>query len=143
MSYSADFSFCLILYLYLFNCSQTKFLGIILVLWSFGGNCLFDQFFVSPFDSSSSKTGQTGSGQRALSSLIAFPRILLQKCDLHGLLRRCILMVLRAAPKIFPPTPPSPFSPLSYSSPPPQPRSLQIAMDVGKWPHDAKIPSHH
>ena len=65
----------------MFNCSQTKFVAIILVMSVFF-NAIFrlPDFSSDAFDFSSSKTGQTGSAQRALSALRAFQLCFSSSC---------------------------------------------------------------
>ena len=71
-------------------------------------------FSSDPFDSSSSKTGQTGSSQLALSAVRAFTLTSFQLCDSQKLFWRLILMVWRTVLRGWPP-PPSPHQPPHFA----------------------------
>ena len=89
--------------LYIINCSQTKFVAIILVLSVFF-YAIFSltDFSSDAFDFSSSKTGLTGSAQRTLSALRAFQLTSLQVWDSLKRFWRLILMVWRVVPLTSP-----------------------------------------
>ena len=104
----------------IFNCSQTKFVAIILVLsvFFYAIFCLTD-FSSDAFDFSSSKTGWTGSAQRALSALRAFQLCFSSNCfgDLYLWCEGRFLKV-EDTPSVDPPY--CPTRPPTRCFPPPQ-----------------------
>ena len=111
----------------MFNCSQTKFVEIILVLSVFF-KAIFrlTNFSSDDFDFSSPKTGQTGSAQQALSALRAFQLCFSSNCfgDLYLWCEGRFLEIEDTPPPLFTPPlltpPPSPHrrccpTPLPFS----------------------------
>ena len=102
-----------------FNCSQTNFVAIILVLLVLICAIFCSTAFLSDaFDFSTSKAGYTGSTQRALSALRSFQLKLFWRLILMVL--RAVLKSLKTLPLLNPPPPPPPLlPPLPTPLPPP------------------------